>query len=82
MHDWDNCVVRNAGVAADNDHVLVCIHTAAMGPNPRWYYADPSFRREILSIALTALSTEQTVGVRVDDPAENQRIVRFYLNRA
>jgi hypothetical protein len=76
---WFKCRVDKTGPIEDG-RVMVLL-TPQDGQFTRWFVATDAIRREILSTALTAMSTGLLVEAGLSSPDENSVIERLYITR-
>jgi hypothetical protein len=83
---WHNCRVDSTGVNASGEVAIRLQDTNGnfgdtSGPNPRWFEPSPSSRREMLAMALTAISTGLLVAANLESEAreENSRIAILHV---
>lgn len=76
---WFNCKVEKVG-PADTGEIFIFLKDVN-GSFSHWFIPVSSMQREMLSTALTAISTGLTVEALVASPKEYDRILRFYITR-
>ncbi len=76
---WFTCRVDKTGPIEDG-RVLVLL-AAQDGQFTRWFIATDAIKREILSTALTAMSTGLLVDAGLSSADENSIIERLYMTR-
>jgi len=76
---WFTCRVDKTGPIEDG-RILVLL-TDQGGQFTRWFVATDAIKREVLSTALTAMSTGQLVDAGLSSPDENSIIERLYITR-
>jgi hypothetical protein len=73
---WYTCRVRRVG-PADDGKIYVWL-VDVNGSFDHWFFALDSIKREVLSVALTALSLGLTIEVALDSTDVYSQINRFY----
>lgn len=77
---WFKCEVTNAGPAEDGVTYIALRDVDGTFP-ARWFNAVDSRGKEMLAVALTALTTKGKVDAFITDTAEYSTLNRLYLNR-
>lgn len=76
---WFTCRVERTG-PADDGRIYVWLNHQG-GQFNHWFFAMPAIQREILSTALTAISTGLLVDVLLVSTDEYSMIARIYVKR-
>jgi len=78
--DWYVCSVEQAGPAGTGDAVHIMLSDTADPPafSDLWFQAPDGRQKEHLAVALTAMSLDMKVNVRVDpdEPELSERIIK------
>lgn len=77
---WYTCKVHRAG-PTEGGHIPILLQDTADPPAfpARWFTAVPEVKREMLSVALTAMSTGLKVDAEIPDITEFKNVNRLYL---
>lgn len=76
---WFTCRVQKTGPAEDGN-IYVALRDEN-GSFNHWFKASTAIQREILSTALTAISTGLLVDVAIDSTDEYSTLNRIYIKR-
>lgn len=83
MSSWHGCHVRQTGVVEDG-RTLISLRedSGSAWTGDRWFVAVETARREMLAVALTAITTDMQVSVQLTSTAAEGGVCeRLYLNR-
>jgi hypothetical protein len=78
---WFHCEVVKTG-PADDGNVYACFTEKGGAFGPRWFRAYEPIKTEMLTTALSAISTGNSVSVALESSDEYSRIMRMYLVKA
>lgn len=85
MAEFHRCHVTRAGPAEDGK-IYIGLITFAMPPRPSWnlwYFANPKMQKEMLDVALVAITTGYAVDAALVQPGhEYTEIERLYVIRS
>lgn len=75
--DWNRCFVIKAGPADDGATYIFLRHTA--NGDEKWFKTTHNLQKEMLAVALTAVSTNRNVDAWVDFSQGYTEIQRLYI---
>jgi len=76
---WYTCTVNLAGPGYTNTYINLTDTSASPAFTRRWFIADSARSKEMLAVALTAISNSMVVKVIIGSSAQYSTIVALYL---
>jgi hypothetical protein len=76
---WYNCTVNYAGPGGDTIYIKLGDTANTPAFVNKWFVANENMQNQMLAVALTAMTNNQTVRVRVDPTIRYPTIYAMYL---